>query len=208
MPPLDAPVPMSTSLSRSVIEPRRRAYRVAMVSLTPLAWPQLVAWAGDDVPVSVDRSQIPRGVVATARAVMLSPPEAEGRGTVLLRLGDHLDLRMRLFGIEVPAPPRRHPQGRLTEPNQTSCDEAVAYLVRLVGNRHVHVEIYGVDSHRRLLGVFFLDGWNLNGALVEVGLAMVDRRLGLWNPYREAYETAEAAARAAQRGMWAVGRVG
>jgi endonuclease YncB( thermonuclease family) len=82
-------------------------------------------------------------------------------------------------------------------PGQPYGDDALAYLSRLVGNHCVRVEIYGVDPYHRLLATAFLDGYNLNLALVEAGLAEVSRYPGPWDPYQVEYETAETAARAA-----------
>jgi endonuclease YncB( thermonuclease family) len=67
------------------------------------------------------------------------------------------------------------------------------------------IEVYGVDSHHRFLGTFFLDGHNLNLALVEAGLAEVSRDTGPSDPYRMEYKRAETSARAAMRGMWVLG---
>ena len=203
--PLDAPALVFMSVSRPAIVPRRRDSHAAMISLTPRVWFQLGAWAGDDAPAIPEPSQMPHGVMATAQALMLLPARAEGKPTVLLRLGNSLELRVRLLGIDVPEPSRRDPRGRLMSPGQPYSDEAMAYLPRLVQNRHVRVEIYGVDPHHRFLGTIFLAGQNLNLALVEAGLAEVFRGPGPWNPYYHAYEAAETAAHAAKRGMWALG---
>jgi endonuclease YncB( thermonuclease family) len=53
-----------------------------------------------------------------------------------------------------------------------------------------------------LLGTLFCGTVNLNLALVEAGLAEVDRGPAVGDPYHLQYEAAESAAKHARRGMW------
>jgi endonuclease YncB( thermonuclease family) len=184
---------------------RRRDAVLAGSSLTPLAWPQRVAWMGDAAPESLDRRQRPPSMIATAEAVILVPAPEEGEQTMVFIMANQASLRVRLFGIDLPEQPRRDPQGRLTAPGQPYGDAAAACLAGLVQGRRLRLEIYGVDRASRVLGTLFRDPDNLNLALVEAGLAEVYRGSTVTDPYQPQYDAAEAAAQSAGRGMWALG---
>jgi endonuclease YncB( thermonuclease family) len=67
------------------------------------------------------------------------------------------------------------------------------------------VEIYGVDRYKRLLSTIFLDGKDINLAMLEAGLAEVYRGQESDNPYAPQYQAAEETARATRKGMWVQG---
>jgi micrococcal nuclease len=62
-----------------------------------------------------------------------------------------------------------------------------------------------VDRYKRLLSTIFLDGKDINLAMLEAGLAEVYRGPASDNPYAPQYWAAEATARAARTGMWVQG---
>jgi endonuclease YncB( thermonuclease family) len=62
-----------------------------------------------------------------------------------------------------------------------------------------------VDRYQRLLSTVFIDGQDVNLAMIEVGLAEVYRGPESGNPYTPQYQAAEAAARASKKGMWVLG---
>jgi micrococcal nuclease len=65
----------------------------------------------------------------------------------------------------------------------------------------VTVEIYGVDRYQRLLATIFLDGKDINLAMIEAGLAEVYRGPESGNPYKQQYQAAEETARSARKNM-------
>jgi micrococcal nuclease len=69
----------------------------------------------------------------------------------------------------------------------------------------VTVEIYGVDRYQRLLATIFLDGKDINLAMIEAGLAEVYRGPESGNPYKQQYQAAEETARSAKKNMWIQG---
>jgi micrococcal nuclease len=144
-------------------------------------------------------------MIATAHAVMILPTPEEGGNTLIFIMENQAWLRVRPFGIDLPERPRRDPRGRITAPGQPYGDAAAACLSGLVQGRRVRLEIYGIDRTRRVLGTLFRDPDNLNLALVEAGMAEVYRGSLLTDPYQPQYAAAEAAARHAGRGMWALG---
>jgi hypothetical protein len=81
----------------------------------------------------------------------------------------------------------------------------VVYLKQLVDGKRVTVEIYGVDRYKRLLSTIFIDGKDINLAMIEVGLAEVYRGPESGNPYKVQYQVAEEVARSARKGMWVLG---
>jgi endonuclease YncB( thermonuclease family) len=90
-------------------------------------------------------------------------------------------------------------------PGQPYGPEAEAYLKRLVEGKRVTVEIYGVDRYKRLLSTIFLDGKDINLAMLEAGLAEVYRGPESGNPYKPQYQAAEKVTRSAKKGMWVLG---
>jgi endonuclease YncB( thermonuclease family) len=109
-------------------------------------------------------------------------------------------LRIRMFGIDAPETPKGS-----KFPGQPYGKEAEAYLKQLVEGKRVKVEIYQVDRYKRLLSTVFLDGKDINLAMIEAGLAEVYRGPEFGNPYKQQYQAAEAAANAAKKGMWVLG---
>jgi micrococcal nuclease len=90
-------------------------------------------------------------------------------------------------------------------PGQPFGKDAEAFLKQLVEGKRVKVEIYGVDRYQRLLSMVFLDGKDINLAMIEAGLAEVYQGPESGNSYKPQYQTAEAAAKQARRGMWVQG---
>lgn len=69
----------------------------------------------------------------------------------------------------------------------------------------MNVEIYEIDRYKRLLSTIFLDGKDINLAMIEVGLAEVYRGPESRNPYKPQYQAAEDTARSGKKGMWVLG---
>jgi endonuclease YncB( thermonuclease family) len=106
--------------------------------------------------------------------------------------GDSLTIggvEMRLKGIDAP-------EGRQTclrGGGSWACgEEARRHLMRLAAMGRLSCTDHGADQHGRRLATCFADGVNLNEAMVRDGYAVA----------YGAYETAEAEARAAKRGLW------
>jgi micrococcal nuclease len=120
--------------------------------------------------------------------------------TITVITPDQTKLRIRMFGIDAPETPKGS-----KFPGQPYGTEAEAYLKQLVEGKRVRVEIYGVDRYRRLLSVIFLDGTDINLAMIEAGLAEVYRGPESGHPYQVQYQAAEEVARSAKKGMWVLG---
>jgi endonuclease YncB( thermonuclease family) len=70
------------------------------------------------------------------------------------------------------------------------------YLIRLVAEREVRCVITGKDRYRRLLGVCYSQGKDLNAAMAASGNAIS------YHYFSEAYASEERAAKAAKIGIW------
>jgi micrococcal nuclease len=84
-----------------------------------------------------------------------------------------------MLGIDAPETPKG-----AKFPGQPYGPEAEAYLKRLVEGKRVTVEIYGVDRYKRLLSTIFIDGKDINLAMIEAGLAEIYRGPKSGNPYK------------------------
>lgn len=62
-----------------------------------------------------------------------------------------------------------------------------------------------MDQYKRLLATIFLDGKDINLAMIEAGLAEVYRGPESGHPYQQQYQMAEEVAHAATKGMWILG---
>ena len=68
---------------------------------------------------------------------------------------------------------------------------------QLAMNRDVTVDVKDIDLYRRLVADVYVDGRNINAALVESGNARA------YTKYSQDYGAQEQAAKAARRGIWA-----
>ena len=120
--------------------------------------------------------------------------------TITVITANQTKLRIRMVGIDAPETPKG-----TKFPGQPYGKEAEAYLKQLVEGKRVKVEIDGVDRYKRLLSTIFLDGKNINLAMIEAGLAEVYRGPESGNPYKQQYQAAEDMARSAKKNMWVQG---
>jgi endonuclease YncB( thermonuclease family) len=120
--------------------------------------------------------------------------------TVTVITPNQTKLRVRMLGIDAPETPTG-----TKFPGQPYGPEAEAYLKQRVEVKRVRVEIYGVDRYQRLLATIFVDGRDINLAMIAVGLAEVYQGPESGNPYKAHYQAAEHAARSARNGMWVQG---
>jgi endonuclease YncB( thermonuclease family) len=120
--------------------------------------------------------------------------------TLTVITANHTKLRVRMFGIDAPETPKG-----AKFPGQPYGPEAEAYLKQLVAGKRVKVEIYQVDRYKRLLSTIFVDGKDINLAMIEAGLAEVYRGPESGNPYKMQYQAVEDTARSRKKGMWVLG---
>ena len=120
--------------------------------------------------------------------------------TITVITANQTKLRIRMVGMDAPETPKG-----TKFPGQPYGKDAEAYLKQLVEGKRVQVEIDGVDRYKGLLSTIFLDGKNINLAMIEAGLAEVYRGPESDNPYKQQYQAAEDTARSAKKNMWVQG---
>src|SRR5687768_12106033 len=120
--------------------------------------------------------------------------------TVTVITPNQTKLRIRLWGIDAPETSKG-----TKFPGQPYGKDAEVYLKQRVEAKRMSVEIYGVDRYQRLLATIFVDGKDINLAMIEGGLAEVYQGPESGNPYKAHYQAAEEAARAARKSMWVQG---
>jgi endonuclease YncB( thermonuclease family) len=99
--------------------------------------------------------------------------------TLTIITANQTKLRIRMFGIDAPETPKG-----TKFPGQPYGTETEAYLKQLVEGKRVKVEIYEVDRYKRLLSTIFIDGKDINLAMIKAGLAEVYRGPESGNPYK------------------------
>ena len=114
--------------------------------------------------------------------------------------GNDVNMTIRLVGIDAPETSKKK-----NEPGQPFSRKSTKYLASLVLNKSVEVKSYGSDRYGRTLGVVFVSGKNMNLEMVKAGLAEVYRGRPAGGLDLGPYWTAEAEAKKAGFGMWALG---
>jgi endonuclease YncB( thermonuclease family) len=118
-----------------------------------------------------------------------------GQATVID--GDTINIEgthVRLEGID--APEAHQTCGRELVGSWSCGAAATKALNRLIGDRRVDCENRGHDKYGRVLGVCFVDGRDINAAMVQSGFAWA------FVKYSRSYVDQEAEARAAKVGIW------
>jgi len=110
------------------------------------------------------------------------------------------EMTVRLVGIDSPETSKKK-----NEPGQPFSQRAKLHLQKLVLNKTVELDGYGLDRHSRVLGVIYVDGINVNLEMVKEGLAEVYKGEPAPGFDNQAYWEAEQIARKNKRGMWIQG---
>lgn len=121
-------------------------------------------------------------------------------GDTIKVAGDGSNITIRLVGIDAPETSKKK-----NEPGQPFSQKSTKYLASLVLNKVVDLNSYGTGRYGPILGVVFVNGKNVNLAMVQVGLAEVYRGRQEKGLDLEPYRKAEKEARDVGRGMWIQG---
>jgi endonuclease YncB( thermonuclease family) len=113
--------------------------------------------------------------------------------------GSHT-IRVRLVGIDAPETSRE--KGLAGQPFSR---KAQRRLIADLLNKTVVLESYGTDAYNRVLGIVYVNGRNINLAMLRDGLAEVYRGKPAEGLNLKPFREAEAAAQAARRGIWSLG---
>ena len=142
-------------------------------------------------------------IAAPMAALDRMPAQVSGIGHVID--GDTLDVgsnRVRLAVID--APERKQSCDLNNAP--MACGETARFALQgMAEGREVTCDVGPKKTYNRLVGLCRVDGVVLNVALLETGLAVVTQRyLREWPDHAASMLAAEAGAKAARRGLWAM----
>ena len=104
--------------------------------------------------------------------------------TIKILTPERQQVKVRLYGID--APEKKQPYGTA----------AKRYLADLIAGKTVQIEERGKDRYKRVLGVAYLDGRDVNEILVLNGYAWA------FTKYSKIYESQEWQARSKGLGLW------
>lgn len=104
--------------------------------------------------------------------------------TIKILTSKRQQIKVRLYGID--APEKKQPYGTA----------AKQYLADLVAGKTLQIEEHGKDRHKRVLGVVYLDGKDVNEILVLNGYAWAFTKCS------KIYESQEPQARSKGLGLW------
>lgn len=110
------------------------------------------------------------------------------------------DVDIRLVGIESPE--------LVKGPKQADMHHRLnprLFLAKMVLNKIVDVRSYGYNIYNQMLAMVYVDGKNVNLEMVTAGMAVVKRDKAPPNLDLALFGRAEAEARDAKRGLWAIG---
>jgi endonuclease YncB( thermonuclease family) len=110
------------------------------------------------------------------------------------------NIKVRLVGIDAPETSKKK-----NEPGQPFSQRAKIHLQKMVLNKTIELESYGLDRYNRVLGVVYVDGKNVNSEMVKEGPAEVYKGKPASGFDNQPYWDAEQDARENMRGMWSQG---
>jgi endonuclease YncB( thermonuclease family) len=140
---------------------------------------------------------------AAAPATRDLPPTVFG-GMARVTDGDTIRIGHTRVRLAVADAPERGQMCDLRGKPWACGDAATAMLQAIIADRPVTCRHSGKASYTRVVAMCEAGGVNLSVAMVERGMAVVERRfLREWPDLAPALRVAEAEARAARRGLWA-----
>lgn len=155
-----------------------------MLLLGAVLWALQDATAPDGGPVTAKGRHAPGSMMS---------------GPVMVQDGDSLELdgqRIRLWAIDAPEYKQYCQQGQV---RRFCGEEAQAALQALIADEIAECHQKNTDSYGRIVAQCFVGGRDLGAEMVRAGWALAYIQYG-----GEIYADAEAEARAAQRGLWAM----
>ncbi|EJP74630.1 thermonuclease family protein [Campylobacter sp. FOBRC14] len=105
-------------------------------------------------------------------------------GDTITILQNKQQIKVRLFGID--APEKKQPYGQKSK----------QFLSNLIAGRSVEIQEKGKDRYKRVLGIVYLDGQDINEQMVLNGYAWA------YVKYSKIYAGQELKARSQNLGLW------
>jgi endonuclease YncB( thermonuclease family) len=107
-------------------------------------------------------------------------------------------LKVRLYGIDAPETSKGKIQG------EPFGNDSRNYLVSLINQKSVRVEIRDIDRYRRMVAILWLAERNVNQEMIAAGMAEAYGEY-LKTPYRIPFLQTEQQAKAQGKGIWSQG---
>lgn len=124
--------------------------------------------------------------------------------TIHLETPEQTILKVRLYGIDAPETDKINSHtGMVSIPGQPYGEEAKKALDNKVMGKKVKMDILDIDKYRRMVGMVYLDGRNINLELVKEGYAEAFIKY-LKEPYKKEFLGAEKEARLVKKGIWSL----
>lgn len=187
--------------------------KMAITMAKPAAWPrhhQTAAWhfmhLNRTFPLKQLLTVLAALVVLSALSGHAAPIRTVTATITTITDGDTVQaitpegtkLKVRLYGIDAPETPK----GKI--PGEPFGNDARDYLVTLISQKTVRVEIRDIDRYRRMVAILWLEDRNVNIQMIATGMAEAYGEY-LKSPYRSPFLQAEQEAKAQRKGIWSQG---
>lgn len=124
--------------------------------------------------------------------------------TIHLETPEQTILKVRLYGIDAPETDKiNNHTGTISIPGQAYAEEAKKALGNKVMGRKVTLDILDIDKYRRMVGMIYFDGRNINLEMVKEGYAEAFIEY-LKEPYKRLFLEAEKEARLEKKSIWSL----
>jgi endonuclease YncB( thermonuclease family) len=111
-------------------------------------------------------------------------------------------VKVRLYGIDAPETEKVNKKtGKITKPGQPYGEEAYQSLNSKVYRKQVKLDVMAIDQYKRLVGIVYLNGKNINQKMVAEGYAWAYRQY-LDRAHASEYIDLEENARRNRLGLW------
>lgn len=141
---------------------------------------------------------------APIRTVAGTVTKVSDGDTIHLATPEQTILKVRLYGIDAPETPKINQRtGHVNKPGQPYGDEAWKALESKIMGKQVKIDILDIDKYRRMVGMIYFDGRNINLEMVNEGCAEAFIEY-LKEPYKKVFLEAEREARSTKKGIWSL----
>jgi endonuclease YncB( thermonuclease family) len=139
---------------------------------------------------------------AVIRTVEGTVTQVSDGDTFKLETAEGTKLKIRLYGIDAPEIERINRRtGLISKQGQPYGKSSYEVLEAKILRRKVKVDVIAIDRYKRMVGIVYLEGREINLEMVKGGWAWAYREY-LDRPYASEYLNAEKEARGKRLGLW------
>lgn len=140
-----------------------------------------------------------RAVIRTVEGTVTQVTDGD---SLKVKTAEDTKLTVRLYGIDAPEVERvNRKTARISKQGQPYGKSSYEVLEAKVLKRKVRVDIIDIDRYKRMVGIVYLNGKDINLEMVRGGWAWAYREY-LDRPYASIYIEAEKEARDKKAGLW------